>query len=201
MRSRVAVCLLVVVMAAIEWGAAQSVSWRASLMQFSPGGSWQGRLLGEDVTVEAQSATGAGIFLSGRGKGHWGGELGASFVDFDFDLTVEGIGGDRLGSAVAFPVTIGVNYHFLKKESRADVYLGPSIGMIYWGNLRTDSGNVEPDIEFSIGAQAGLTYRFSKEKKWAVDASAQYLQFPLGDESISIDVDPLIVRVGIGKTY
>ncbi|MFN7965054.1 MAG: OmpW family outer membrane protein [Acidobacteriota bacterium] len=193
----VSACVVSLVSAALAEGGVV----RFSVLRFSPTGDWQGRLIGETVTVEADSAVGAGLSYELRPTHRWGVETAISLADVDFNLSVRGAGSAKLGSALLLPLTFGLNFHPLPAKSRTDLYVGPMLGWVFWGNLRTDSGDVEADSEFTLGAQVGVAIAFSSKSRWSFDAAVQYLRFPLADQSISVDVDPFVLRVGLASHF
>ncbi len=113
-----------------------------------------------------------------------------------------GAGSAKLGSAFAMPFTLGANYHFLKRGSRVDVYLGPSIGWVLWGDLRLeDDQTASTESDVAIGGQVGVGVKLSEKSRWTFEATVQYLQTQFGDETLKIDVDPMMLRVGFGRRY
>lgn len=175
---------------------------RIQIGKFKPSGEWSGTIGGIDAVVEGESATVVTLNYELRGKKHLGFETGLSFADVDFLVRVPGAGSAKLGTAFVMPVTFGVNYHFLKRAARADIYLGPTICWAVWGDLRTpDDQTLRTDTEFAIGGQVGVGLKLSEKSRWNFEATVQYLKLQFGDKTIKVDVDPIMLRVGFGRRF
>lgn len=189
--------------ASVTSGIAEEVGiGRIQVGQFKPSGEWRGTLGGINAIVEGDTATVVTFNFELRPRKHFGFEMGLSFTDVDFVVSVPGAGSAKLGSAFAMPFTLGANYHFLKRGSRVDVYLGPSIGWVLWGDLRLeDDQTVSTESDVAIGGQVGVGVKLSEKSRWTFEATVQYLQTQFGDETLKIDVDPMMLRVGFGRRY
>lgn len=109
--------------------------------------------------------------------------------DFDFSL-----------------VTLGVNFH-LTPDRRADLYVGPFVGLVNYGTARFDLPfewiTMSFDDDFGIGAQIGVDIPFGASR-WGFSAVARYLQTTAEQEGglgREFDLDPLILGAGFSVRF
>ncbi len=123
----------------------------------------------------------------------------------DFTWTGEGTGNwnhpiHETGTITMMPITVGVNFHVMKKE-KVDLYLGPFLGYVMYGDAKIDkysetfnvtsdplvdpfpltayfSGNVGEKVkiknDFGFGAVVGIDVPFSNN--WMFTTALKYLK-------------------------
>lgn len=167
-----------------------------------PSGRWSGDLdPGPGTlngTVEADTAVAFGFVYEIRLSDRVGLESGLFLADFDFDLAASG-GSGQFGSALAVPITLGVDFHPLKSR-RVDLYIGPLISYTLWGDLETPVGDVAVDADLGVGAVAGVDILLGRSD-WIFAVGVRYVGTSLSDSSIEIDVDPILAEVGLGYRF
>lgn len=128
------------------------------------------------------------------------------------DVTGEGsvIGGTDLGDVLLLPPTLTLQYHF-SDLGPWKPYLGAGVNYTFF--LNEDGGqfnDIDYDDTFGFALQAGLDYEIAEgvylnadvkyiflETDWTLDAR----NAGLGVQTGSVDINPLIVGVGIGYRF
>jgi outer membrane protein W len=128
-------------------------------------------------------------------------EIGTEPEPFD----VRGVWGD----ISMMPLIIGANFH-VKRTDALDFYMGPSLAYVMYGDLDATFGPehdacVEDD--FGFGAVVGLDVAFGGSG-WTFSTALRYLQTgadvdedPHYFEPYTLDVNPVILQVGVGKKW
>ena len=117
---------------------------------------------------------------------------------------------DEIGEGPSFfPLMGGVNLHLMDTK-KLDLYVGPRIAFVNFGNFDLDidgqSTDFEVDSEFAWGATAGLNYQFGNSR-WAFVAEATYLDVDMkvterGTDNVStVGFDPLMVNLGASYRF
>jgi outer membrane protein W len=121
------------------------------------------------------------------------------------DVTVKESGFPDLdfGEIGLFTLTANVNFHFMR-ESRIDLFAGPTIGYASWGDLKTDEfpQDFPVDDEFIYGINVGVDVPFG-EGKWGFSGALNYLLAGVNPEGSSeeIGVNPLQVKAGVSYRF
>lgn len=192
--NHVRVAILMMVSVAYVSGAAQakgSAAFRAFLSYDDPTGSYT--LQG--VEFKADPAAGLDVYGEWLFNKRVGLEIGLRYVDYTINGSAFGIEAE-LGKVVALTVPLGLNVHVTSGKT-VDFYLGPFAHYTSFGDLRSSSGNVATDSEFGFGGVLGLDARFGKSS-WMFTSALRYMQLKAGDSSLKIDINPLMLDVGIG---
>jgi outer membrane protein W len=177
---------------------------RVTAVYSNPAGDWSGTFWFEgepfSTMIEADSTAGLGIVYEYKIGEKIGFETGLFVTDFDFVMSIGGIPGDvEFGSSTAIPITAGLTFHPVESDA-VDFYIGPLVGLTVWGDLETSEGNVSTDSDFGVGAVAGIDIPVG-EGGWAFSAALRYFTSGAGDDSLTIDVDPLHIEVGVGYRF
>jgi hypothetical protein len=173
-------------------------AWHVWLSSTMPQSNFSGQVGGIPAVIEADSTVGVGFSYEIRYSDLIGLDMGISAHDFDLDLNVPGLGGGRLGSAAMLPITFGLNLHF--GGDKVDFHIAPVAAYVTWGDLQVNGGgSASVDSEFSLGLDFGVDIPVG-DKGWNVAVGASYLQAQVADPSFTIDVDPIMLRIGFGKT-
>jgi len=202
MKTRICLALTIALLALPVTAESPSGNLRVLLSSANPTGSWTGDFnVGGTIVpveIEADSAVAFGIVYEIRMGDRWGLESAVYFADFDFAIQSTGVTLE-FGSALAIPLILGTNFHVFSNE-RVDLYVGPQVSYTLWGNLDTPVGMAAIDGDFGFGAVAGIDFRPSKSG-WTINLATRYLGTALSDASVEIDVDPLLVEVGVGYRF
>ena len=127
------------------------------------------------------------------------GKLMGIEVDYiDADQDVE-FGGTAIGEVGFSPLSASLNIHLIPTK-HFDFYVAPTASYVNWGNIelndKAGGGSASTDSEFAYGAQVGLDIGFEHLK---IVAGLRWLSLDITPENTdSIGVDPLIVRLGVG---
>ncbi|MDH3378659.1 MAG: outer membrane beta-barrel protein [Gammaproteobacteria bacterium] len=103
-------------------------------------------------------------------------------------------------------LTIGPNFH-LTPDHRADLYVGPFIGLVNLGsvsyNALGETRSRDFDNDFVLGAQIGIDVPFSQASLWNFHAGLLYMDLTAEDKlsNDKIDVDPLIFTLGLARHF
>ncbi len=179
----------------------------------SPSGSLATDLVlgGETLpgTIELDSATGYGVAYQYRLNEKF--SLGATLLWSKHDVLVWTLPeSGSIGSTTFTPLLFDGNFHLFRKHKAVDFYVGPTVGYAMWGDLQPKDMAVEFDIpnplklksDFVYGANLGVDFPFHQD--WAFNLGLRYLWVKAEPDAAgfeSIDVDPLIVTVGLSYKF
>jgi len=203
MKTRILLTVAIALLALPAVADEPSGNLRVMFSSASPTGSFSGAFdLGGGMIVpaeiEADTTFAFGLIYEVRTSKRWGFESGVYFADFDFEIAAVGTS-IPFGSALAIPFIVGANFHAFSND-RVDLYIGPQVAYTLWGNLDTPVGTAEIDGDFGFGAVAGLDFRPGKSG-WTINLATRYLGTSLSDPSVEIDVNPLLLEVGVGYRF
>jgi len=102
------------------------------------------------------------------------------------------------------PLMIGADFHVLG-QAKVDLYLGPFVAFVTYGDLDIDGESIPIDDETAYGALVGVDVPVSKGG-WSFSAVVRYLKTEAqpsesGPDSMALDVDPWIVQAGAGYKF
>jgi len=137
-------------------------------------------------------------------------EPALSFTNHDVEVTSAAVPDFDLGEIGYFAVMSNVNFHVVQ-EDKMELYVGPTIGIIFWDDLETDLfGTTETfaaDDDFAYGANIGLGIPFGKGK-WGFTAGLTWLFTDITLESEfgtaaepDLGVDPMRLNVGVSYKF
>lgn len=111
---------------------------------------------------------------------------------------------ETLGDVKVMPLTAGLNFH-LTRQSRVDLYIGPTIGYVFYGDLDVEDERLSIDDDFTWGATLGLDLPMG-DKGWIFSGALRYLDTEaspddLGPGDQSMDVSPWILQVSAGYRF
>lgn len=117
-------------------------------------------------------------------------------------------------SARALPPSLIAQYHFMPRE-RFKPYLGVGINYTRFVNVKPTSNGrtalglsgVDLDSSWGYVLQAGADYRINE--RWYLNADLKYIDMSttatanslLGPVRVDVDVDPLVIGVGVGYRF
>lgn len=107
-----------------------------------------------------------------------------------------------LGSVDVTPILLGANFH-LTPGRRVDLYAGPFVGLIDFGDLRAEGERIGFKDELAYGATLGLDVPFGQSSA-GFAASARYMIAGAETDEVgseTLDLDPLVVLVGVGYRF
>ena len=126
-------------------------------------------------------------------------ELDYLYAKQDVETDASGV----LGETTFQPISATLNFH-LPAVPKFDIYGGPTVAYVNWGDLKVTSSPGSPDVKIdaetalglSAGADVGIAPGF------AVTGGLRWLNLkakPEGGEAV--DVNPLFARVGIAAKF
>jgi outer membrane protein W len=105
---------------------------------------------------------------------------------------------DVTGDVSLFTLAANVNFH-LMRESEIDLFVGPTIGYGFWGDLKLNlfPDDFPADDEFIYGVNVGVDVPFG-ESHWGFSGALSYLgaNLTLQGSSQEIGVSPIQVKAG-----
>ncbi len=182
-----------------------------------PTGDYVERDPAEEFAIEADAAVG-GFFeyeYMLRDKVGLFGNISFQNHDVEAELTEFGppvvTTEATIGDVDVLPVEFGVNFYVVQKESVA-FFLGPKVAYVSFGDVELNPAFLDPgdpteiptDDSFGYGANFGVEVAFG-ESGWSFFGGLQYMVFSLetddGVDSVEVDIDPIVARVGVGKKF
>jgi len=107
------------------------------------------------------------------------------------------------------PLSIGANFH-VKRTDALDFYVGPFLAYVMYGDVDASAGPEHDSCvkdDFGFGAVAGLDVPLGGGG-WMFSTALRYLQTsaeadedPHYFEQYTIDMNPVILQVGVGKRW
>jgi len=155
-------------------------------------------------TVLAELDTGVGIGVRGeyqlsRRFGIEFGLLSAATVD----TTLISGGATSVDIASFAPLSFGADFH-LTPDRRVDLYVGPQVALIEYGDVEVTSGAVNSfsiDRDFGVGAIVGLDVPVGEARHWAFQTNLRHLVTSMESGAIAVDFDPTIFSLGFGYRW
>lgn len=165
---------------------------------------------GNRFTFSSNASTGFALDVERRFGDRWSAALGIAFGSADVELRFdEASSGEILNledDVSMTPIVAGLHYH-LTPEKRADVYLGPVVAYVLYGDftLAADGANVTLDAEdeFDLGARLGVDVGLGRSA-WTFSAALLYLDGGLdlsGPAEVSLDGNTIRVDLGVGLRF
>jgi outer membrane protein W len=119
------------------------------------------------------------------------------------DVTVKeaGMPDVALGDIDLFALTANVNFHVVQSDS-VDLFVGPTVGYAFWGDLKTDLQSFSVDGQFVYGFNVGVDVPFG-EGDWAFSAAMNYLSADVsfGGDSPDLGVSPIQLKAGVSYKF
>ena len=111
---------------------------------------------------------------------------------------------ETLADVKMMPLTAGINFH-LMRQSRFDLYVGPTIGYVFYGDLGIGEDELSIDDDFTWGGTIGFDLPLGA-KGWMFTGALRYLDTEaspddLGPGDESLDVSPWIVQLSAGYRF
>jgi len=188
-----------------------------------PTGEWTGDLLmteGVSVTkLKADSAIGPQLSLEYRFTRLIGGELSVLQSSHEITETESFLlvpHHAKFGQVTERPVLLGANFH-VTKNRKIDLYFGPVIGWVIWGDLKPSAaaqqevtiGAIKMRDDFAWGVNIGVDVPFARH--WAVSFDLRRLDYGartdsrpieavLGEDA-TIPIRPVIATAGFALRW
>jgi len=111
---------------------------------------------------------------------------------------------ETVGDVDVTPVLVGANFHVSRGRS-FDLYLGPFLGYVLYGDLEIEGEKVSIDDDLAFGAVLGVDVPFRGDR-WTFCAALRYLNTKaepkdMAPEDSPLDVKPWIAQVGFGRRF
>ena len=168
-----------------------------TLAYVSPLAETDQNISGVTDAVKASSEFGFNLGLEFRTTILLGIELDYLYARHDLEHDTAGL----LGETTFQPISGTLNLHV--PLGNLDLYAGPTVAYVNWGDLKLPSGGgtVEIDAEFGYGISAGIDLEVLPSL--AVTGGLRWLRLEAQPEGSSdaLDVNPLFARVGVAAKF
>ena len=147
--------------------------------------------------VKASSEVGFNVGVELRLAPMIGLELDYLYAKHDLEHDQAGI----LGETTFQPISATANFHF--PVSTLEVYGGPTVSYVNWGELKAPSGGtpvkIDPEVGYGVSAGADLNLT----PQIAVTGGLRWLNLKAQPEGSpdALDVNPLFTRVGLAFKF
>lgn len=125
------------------------------------------------------------------------------FSTHDVEVEQTGVPELQLGEIDLMALSANLNFHFLR-ESRVDLYAGPTVGYALWGDLESDVFQMDfsTDDEFIYGVNLGLDVPFG-DSSWEFAAAFGLLFTDVSVEGSPSDIgmDPMVLKIGASYKF
>lgn len=160
-------------------------------------------LVVDGETTEADSAFGLHAGFEHMFSDKIGIEASILSTSYDIKVNESGFPELEIGDVSLMAVTANVNFHLLRDKTY-DLYVGPTIGFAFWGDLKTDifPENFPTDDDFIVGGKLGVDIPLG-EGKWGFSGSLSYLLSDIALEGGSEDIglDPIMIQAGLVYSF
>lgn len=135
---------------------------------------------------------------------NWAAELILGTAKHDVDLDIDGGGSADLGHVWLLPPTLNLQYHFYADDFKP--YVGAGINYtIFYGVDEGDLDDIEYDNALGFSLQAGLDYNLNDKWFLNLDIKKLFLKTDVtvnnSDDSAEVNIDPLIIGLGVGMKF
>jgi outer membrane protein W len=192
--------LVLALSAAVLPVSADDAKWnlRFGLLYSNPTGDFSD----EGQTTELDDSTGIHASAEYRVNDLFGVEAGLGYAEHDIEIEESGFPDIDFGEATWTALTVNGNFH-LFRDREVDLYAGPTIGYVFWGDIDTDvfPSDVSTDDEFAIGANLGIDVPLG-DSPWAFSGALRYLSVDLGvSGGDDIGADPIQLKLGLSRSF
>lgn len=200
--------------------AALATVFAASTPAMAESGDWLVRLRAIDV-MPNESATitpiGGDVDISDQIvpeldityfiRDNWGVELILGVTPHDVQAVGTLAGDVDLGSVTLLPPTLTLQYHF-NPDGQVRPYLGAGVNYTHFFNDDLPGGSplttISYDDSFGLAAQAGVDIALQDD--WFFNVDVKYVDINSdvlidGAVAASVDIDPVILGIGIGRRF
>ena len=138
---------------------------------------------------------------------HIAAELILGVTPHDVAAVNTAAGNIDLGDVTLLPPTLTLQYHF-NPEGQVRPYLGAGVNYTMFFNEDLPNGSalstIDYDDSFGLAAQAGLD--FALENGWLVNLDVKYIDINTdvlidGAIAADVDIDPVILGIGLGRRF
>jgi outer membrane protein W len=188
-----------------------------------PAGEWTGDLLmteGISITkLKADSAIGTQLGLEYRFTHLIGGEVSVLQVSHEITEGVIDFSGSheaKFGHLTAWPIQFGANFHVIRNRN-IDLYLGPVIGWVIWGDLNPTAaaqrdvtiGSIKMHDDLAWGVNVGVDLPFAnhwvlsfdlRDLDYSARTDTRPIKAVLGEDA-KIPIKPLVATAGFGLKW
>ena len=167
--------------------------------------------LGEETTSQSiEDAAGFGLGLEYMWSERIGFEIAAFLSSHDSDMVIT----NDLGTFAASDstslrtFTFGANYYF-QPNGRVQWSLGGFVPIMFvegTDHVFTGLGRTEHrdyDQDYGLGVKGGVAWSFAADSPWTLNLEARYMFLLLMESETvgDVDVDPLVLSVGVGYRF
>lgn len=139
---------------------------------------------------------------------HWGVDVLAAWP-FEHSISAKGALNGKVGTTKQLPPTIGLQYHFMPKNS-VRPYVGVGVNYThFWDEDLNATGKAvlgSLELEDSVGIAGQLGVDMDLNKDWFVNADLRYMDLNTKGKTsnvgtVKVEIDPWVFIVGIGTRF
>jgi len=194
-----------------KWTVRGYPSYVLTASDSSPVTAMQGPPFGEEtIAQDIDSAAGFGIGLEYRWREQIGIEAAAFLSSHDTNMELSNDLGsfDAVDSTSLRTFTLGANYYFAPNGNR-QWSVGAFLPLMFVDGTDhefPDLGRTEHrdyDQDYGLGIKGAITWSFGADSPWSLSAEARYMGLlVMESETIGdVDVDPLVISLGVGYRF
>lgn len=178
------------------------ILFRGRLIYIEPTGNSDS--VGGLGTVKADGALTGEIDLTYMITKHIGTELIVATASHDVHWDKGGLPG-KVAETSILPPTLTLQYHFMPDHKRFRPYLGVGLNYTHFYDIDSSYGDLDLDDSWGPAAQAGVDVMI-KENMF-VNFDVKYIRIvtegslPGVDNKFDVDINPVVVGVGIGTKF
>lgn len=162
-------------------------------------------------SLTLEDGSGVGLALEYRATRRLGVEALALAADLDADFRLRSIDPPAPTTRVTRDVSsdllgVGLNVH-LTPGRRVDLYAGPLVALVRYGDLRAEAGDLVFSADFdddtALGVTLGADVLLGSSGRWAATGTLRRLwsTTEVVDTGAELDVDPWIASAGIAYRW
>ena len=214
-------CLIALALAVVVVGPAMAEKGdqkvRFGVQMLNPMGDYTESDGFETFELEADSAIGPFVEYERMVSDKAGIFANISLQNHDIDAEVSEIspGGfsesATIGDVDVMPIEVGANFYVVQNDS-LELFLGPKIAYVMFSDVELDPAfvvipdptKIPTEDTFAFGVNFGLDVPLGGGA-WVFSTGLQYLKFSLetdeGVDSVDVDIDPFVIRAGVGRRF
>lgn len=186
---------------------AEQGSWlvRGRLLAVLPDESASVTVLGGDLEIEDQFVPELDItYFFDK---HWAAELILAVTPHEITHTPTGL---DIGEVWLLPPTLTVQYHFQPDDPDFRPYIGAGVNYtVFFGHDDADPAILDADFDSSVGFALQAGFDIPIDEHWSINVDVKKvwintdvrLDTTLGPVAADVDINPLIVGVGVAYRW
>lgn len=206
--------LLLVLFGAVAFAAEGDILVRARLINVAPNDD-SSEILTTGTGVTVDDAFVPEFDLTYMFKKNWGLEIIAATSPHDITTENGALGGADAGEVWVLPPTLTLQYHF-GPDTDFDCYVGLGVNYSLFYNYDVSDdlealGVSDIDFDSSFGLAANIGADFKIAEKWVFNIDLKYIDMATDADlelaeggvldTLSVDINPLVMGIGVGYRF